>query len=58
MATLEASQELSPKQREELGRDLQREGVVIHTFDLWKTYIMGDQEIHAVFGRRYRDPTW
>lgn len=50
MATLEASQELNPKQREELGRDLQREGVVIRTFDLWKTYIMGDQEIHAVSG--------
>ncbi len=50
MATLETSQELNPKQREELGRDLQREGVVIRTFDLWKTYIMGDQEIHAVSG--------
>ncbi|HEY7211938.1 MAG TPA: ABC transporter ATP-binding protein [Bryobacteraceae bacterium] len=50
MATLEAGQELSSKQREELGRDLQREGVVIRTFDLWKTYIMGDQEIHAVSG--------
>ena len=50
MTTLEAGQELSPKQREELGKDLQREGVVIRTFDLWKTYIMGDQEIHAVSG--------
>ncbi len=50
MATLEAGQELSSQQREELGRELQRDGVVIRTFDLWKTYIMGDQEIHAVSG--------
>jgi putative ABC transport system ATP-binding protein len=50
MATLEVGQELSSKQRDELGRDLQREGIVIRTFDLWKTYIMGDQEIHAVSG--------
>jgi putative ABC transport system ATP-binding protein len=50
MATLEASQELSSQQREELGRELQRDGIVIRTFDLWKTYIMGDQEIHAVSG--------
>ena len=50
MATAEAIGELSGKQREELGRDLQRDGIVIRTFDLWKTYIMGDQEIHAVSG--------
>jgi len=50
MATLEAGQELTAKQREELGKELQREGIVIRTFDLWKTYIMGDQEIHAVSG--------
>ncbi len=50
MATLEVSQELSSKQREELGQELQRDGIVIRTFDLWKTYIMGDQEIHAVSG--------
>ena len=29
---------------------LQREGIVIRTFDLWKTYMMGDQEINAVSG--------
>ena len=29
---------------------LKREGVVIRTYDLWKTYVMGDQEIHAVSG--------
>jgi len=34
----------------ERGEQLKREGVVIRTDDLWKTYIMGDQEIHAVSG--------
>jgi putative ABC transport system ATP-binding protein len=33
-----------------LGDQLKREGIVIRTYDLWKTYIMGDQEIHAVSG--------
>lgn len=42
--------ELTPEQREQRGQELQRDGVVIRTFDLWKTYIMGDQEIHAVSG--------
>jgi putative ABC transport system ATP-binding protein len=32
------------------GEQLKRDGVVIRTYDLWKTYIMGDQEIHAVSG--------
>ncbi|MDX2154734.1 MAG: ABC transporter ATP-binding protein [Bryobacteraceae bacterium] len=32
------------------GDQLKRDGIVIRTFDLWKTYIMGDQEIHAVSG--------
>jgi putative ABC transport system ATP-binding protein len=32
------------------GEQLKREGIVIRTFDLWKTYVMGDQEIHAVSG--------
>ncbi len=32
------------------GEQFRRDGVVIRTFDLWKTYIMGDQEIHAVSG--------
>jgi putative ABC transport system ATP-binding protein len=32
------------------GEQLRRENVVIRTYDLWKTYIMGDQEIHAVSG--------
>ena len=34
----------------ERGESLKREGIVIRTFDLWKTYVMGDQEIHAVSG--------
>jgi len=34
----------------EVGENLRRDGVVIRTYDLWKTYIMGDQEIHAVSG--------
>jgi putative ABC transport system ATP-binding protein len=34
----------------ERGEELKRIGIVIRTYDLWKTYIMGDQEIHAVSG--------
>lgn len=45
-----AAQDLSAKQREERGEELRREGIVIRTYGLWKTYIMGDQEIHAVSG--------
>jgi putative ABC transport system ATP-binding protein len=41
---------LSAKEREERGEQLKRDGIVIRTYDLWKTYIMGDQEIHAVSG--------
>jgi putative ABC transport system ATP-binding protein len=33
-----------------LGEELRRNNIVIRTYDLWKTYIMGDQEIHAVSG--------
>ena len=29
---------------------LKEQGIVIRTQDLWKTYVMGDQEIHAVSG--------
>ncbi|HEV2687571.1 MAG TPA: ABC transporter ATP-binding protein [Bryobacteraceae bacterium] len=43
MAT--ATQELVDR-----GEALKREGIVIRTYDLWKTYVMGDQEIHAVSG--------
>ena len=41
MAT--ATQELISR-----GQQLKRDGIVIRTYDLWKTYVMGDQEIHAV----------
>src|ERR1700747_479242 len=32
------------------GGQLKLDGVGIRTYDLWKTYVMGDQEIHAVSG--------
>jgi putative ABC transport system ATP-binding protein len=41
---------LAEKQLIERGDELRRNGVVIRTYDLWKTYVMGDQEIHAVSG--------
>src|SRR5271163_3442733 len=34
----------------EKGERLKREGIVIRTYDLWKTYVMGDQVINAVSG--------
>ena len=34
----------------QLGEQLRRDGIVIRTYDLRKTFIMGDQEIHAVNG--------
>jgi putative ABC transport system ATP-binding protein len=34
----------------EKGDRLKREGIVIRTYDLWKTYEMGDQTINAVAG--------
>src|SRR5271168_456498 len=34
----------------ERGEQLKRAGIVIRTFDLWKTYVMGDQVINAVSG--------
>lgn len=40
-----AAATLSAKER---GEQLRRDNVVIRTYDLWKTYIMGDQEINAV----------
>ncbi len=41
---------LDQRASEQLGEELKRSGVVIRTYDLWKTYVMGDQEIHAVSG--------
>jgi len=34
----------------ERGEQLKRDGIIIRTWDLMKTYIMGDQTIHAVSG--------
>src|ERR1700731_3352594 len=34
----------------ERGEQLKRDGIIIRTWDLMKTYVMGDQEIHAVSG--------
>jgi putative ABC transport system ATP-binding protein len=34
----------------ERGDQLKREGIIIRTWDLMKTYVMGDQTIHAVSG--------
>ena len=34
----------------QVGEQLRRDGIVIRTYDLRKTFIMGDQEIHAVNG--------
>jgi putative ABC transport system ATP-binding protein len=32
------------------GEQLKHDGIVIRTYDLWKTYVMGDQTINAVSG--------
>ena len=34
----------------EKGERLKRDGIVIRTYDIWKTYTMGDQVINAVSG--------
>ena len=41
---------VAEKEAVRLGQQLKRDGIVIRTYNLWKTYIMGDQEIHAVCG--------
>jgi len=41
---------VADKELIERGEQLKRDGIVIRTYDLWKTYLMGDQEIHAVSG--------
>ena len=38
------------KDHTKIGQDLLRENIIIQTYDLRKTYIMGDQRIHAVNG--------
>src|SRR6202162_4378545 len=37
-------------EKAERGEQLKRDGIIIRTWDLMKTYVMGDQEIHAVSG--------
>ncbi|MGO9242667.1 MAG: ABC transporter ATP-binding protein [Bryobacteraceae bacterium] len=37
-------------ERDARSEELRRDNIVIRTYDLWKTYVMGDQEIHAVSG--------
>ena len=49
-ATTGILHELSPAERQQRGDKLKTDGIVIRTYDIWKTYIMGDQEIHAVSG--------
>jgi putative ABC transport system ATP-binding protein len=59
--------EPEPKKEKARGEQLKRDNIVIRTYDLWKTYIMGDQEIHAVSAsksrsagrvRRHHGPVW
>jgi putative ABC transport system ATP-binding protein len=38
------------KELAQRGEQLKKDGIVIRTYDLWKTYVMGDQEINAVSG--------
>ncbi len=38
------------KEKLERGEQLRRDGIIIRTWDLMKTYVMGDQTIHAVSG--------
>src|SRR6201990_1381635 len=37
-------------EKAERGEQLRRDGIIIRTWDLMKTYVMGDQTIHAVSG--------
>ena len=37
-------------QGQDIGEELRQQGIVIRTFDLWKTYVMGSEQIHAVSG--------
>ena len=37
-------------ERKARAEQLLRDNIVIRSYDLWKTYVMGDQEIHAVSG--------
>ena len=41
---------VAEKEAIRLGEQLKRDGIVIRTYNLWKTYVMGDTEINAVSG--------
>src|SRR5947209_13003389 len=41
---------VAEKEAIQRGEQLKREGIVSRTYDLWKTYVMGDQELNAVSG--------
>ena len=45
MAVAAAKEKLTQR-----GEQLRRDGIVIRTYDIWKTYVMGDQTINAVSG--------
>src|SRR5437763_3578641 len=44
------AQAVAEREAVERGEELKRAGIVIRTYDIWKTYVMGDQEINAVSG--------
>ncbi len=50
MADAAVLDKLDKAGKAERGAQLIRDGIIIRTWDLYKTYIMGDQEIHAVSG--------
>ncbi len=41
---------VAPSELTQRGEQLKRDGIVIRTYNFWKTYVMGDTEIHAVSG--------
>jgi putative ABC transport system ATP-binding protein len=41
---------VAAKEHIQRGEQLRKDGIVIRTYDLWKTYVMGDTEINAVSG--------
>jgi putative ABC transport system ATP-binding protein len=50
MAETAVLDKLGKMEKAERGAQLIRDGVIIRTWDLYKTYVMGDQQIHAVSG--------
>src|SRR2546425_556006 len=45
-----ATATLTQHDKKQRGEQLRRDGIIIRTWDLMKTYVMGDQTIHAVAG--------